>query len=671
MAEEQNPIGSGTKKVFINHIDSYSSGCIGKFLSTCVVGASVEPEDVEGEEDNEVTFQIVGTVKTKTEKRRSRVSSEEYFALGHEELLRRLMECDVIVYNISENSEQLDEASWAISALNSEIHHFGGPKIFILISTVMTWALTKPIDTDDIDIPFTEDDYRRRRPHPNFKEHISVERLVLKMGKTKRSRLSTYVVAAGLQYGMGENIFHYFLKASWLGEITRVPVFGSGNNVIPTIHVNDLAGVIQNIIDHKPKTHYLMAVDDSNNTFEDIVKAISDMLGPGKIEKVAKEEAFHTKCFNQRNVDALSVHLCTEAVFLKNSFNLQWPIRICILGPPAVGKTTVAVKICRHYKLHHVTVKDAIGEKIKQLEEVVQMDDQEGESDDTLATQELLDSLKDNMNQNGGRLDDQFVFQIVRDKLNSKPCRNQGFVLDGYPKTYDQAKELFYGEEEEAEDPRSKMPLFNQKIIPDYVFSLNATDEFLKERVQNLPESVVQGTHYAQDQFLRRLAEFRDDNAQDETVLDYFDELEIHPEHIEVTGDKDSKYLAVTEKIVRAVGNAKNYGPSAEEREKEERRRAEERMKLLAAEREEMERKEAEEAANRAVRLEEWNKNRREVKRQEHEMLEARSIPLRNYLMKNVMPTLTKSLIECCKVKPDDPVDFLAEYILRNHDLVD
>lgn len=32
-------------------------------------------------------------------------------------------------------------------ALHSEIDHFGAPKIFILLSTIMTWAMTKPADT--------------------------------------------------------------------------------------------------------------------------------------------------------------------------------------------------------------------------------------------------------------------------------------------------------------------------------------------------------------------------------------------------------------------------------------------------------------------------------------------------------------------------------------------
>lgn len=34
----------------------------------------------------------------------------------------------------------------------------------------------------------------------------------------------------------------------------------------------------------------------------------------------------------------------------------------------------------------------------------------------------------------------------MRDKLRTKPCMNQGFVLDGFPKTYEQAKQLFTGE---------------------------------------------------------------------------------------------------------------------------------------------------------------------------------------------------------------------------------
>ena len=33
--------------------------------------------------------------------------------------------------------------------------------------------------------------------------------------------------------------------------------------------------------------------------------------------------------------------------------------------------------------------------------------------------------------------------------------------------------------------------------------------------------------------------------------------------------------------------------------------------------------------------------------------------------MANVIPTLTEGIIEVCKIKPEDPVDYLAEWLLK------
>lgn len=64
------------------------------------------------------------------------------------------------------------------------------------------------------------------------------------------------------------------------------------------------------------------------------------------------------------------------------------------------------------------------------------------------------------------------------------------------------------------------------------MISLNASDEFLRIRVMNLSEKSVSGTHNTEEGLQRRLAEYRAVNTDDETVCNYFDELEIHPEHI-------------------------------------------------------------------------------------------------------------------------------------------
>ncbi|XP_053553471.1 adenylate kinase 7 [Bombina bombina] len=704
-----------TKRIFINHVDLYCTKNIGKYLSNCIVGASLEEAGEDGEEEEKQAneeemslnrskqglFQIVGTLSNHIGKKPD-FTVETYTITNRDELLSHLLECDIIVYNITEDASQIDEALWAASALHTEIQNFENPKMFILISTVMTWARSKPLDPDDPEIPFTEDDYRRRKCHLNFKDHLSVEKLVIKHGKSNKGRFSTYVVASGLPYGADEGVLHTFFKEAWLGETSALPVFGDGSNVIPIIHINDLASVIQNIVDHRPRTHYLVAVDDSVHTQQEIVKCISTKLGPGKIQRVSKENAFLRKELNQLEVDTLLVNLRMEAVYLKENFNINWvaqaglienidsvieeykkcrgllPVRICILGPPAVGKTTVSEILCKHYKLHHIKIQDVITEAIAKLESLVQAQDQGVEEEEeeteevTENLQEMLESVKENMEQNGGRLDDTYVIKFMREMLKSMPCQNQGYVLDGYPKTYEQAKELFNLEgEEEEEESRGKIPHFDKTITPEFVFSLDASDEFLKNRVINLPESVVENTHYTQERFLKALIQFRDLNTEDETVLNYFDEAEIHPYHIDVSKDDDIEYRDVLRQLIKNVGEPRNYGLTPEEIADLERKAAEESLTREAERRAEQERLEAEEVSEKIARLEEWNKRLEEVKRQEQELLEAQSVPLRNYLMKNVMPTIIQGLNECCKVRPEDPVDYLAEYLFKNNPMIE
>jgi adenylate kinase len=91
---------------------------------------------------------------------------------------------------------------------------------------------------------------------------------------------------------------------------------------------------------------------------------------------------------------------------------------------------------------------------------------------------------------------------------------------------------LLIVDDEEEEDQVDPTAEYDKTIIPEYVISLEASDEFLKDRVMNLPEQEVSGTHNSEEGFRARLSLFRSWNTEDETVLNYFDELEIHPEII-------------------------------------------------------------------------------------------------------------------------------------------
>ena len=46
---------------------------------------------------------------------------------------------------------------------------------------------------------------------------------------------------------------------------------------------------------------------------------------------------------------------------------------------------------------------------------------------------------------NAGRYGEQYLLEFYSKTLLSMPCQNQGFILDGFPKTFEQAKTLFDG----------------------------------------------------------------------------------------------------------------------------------------------------------------------------------------------------------------------------------
>lgn len=561
----------------------------------------------------------------------------------------------------------------------------------------MTWAKSKPLDPDDPEIPFTEDDYRRRKPHPNFKEHISAEKTVIKLGKTNKAKLVTYVICSGLTYGAEENIFHYLFKSAW-HNAPQLQCFGDGTNIVPTIHIKDLAAVIQNVADARPKVRYIIAKDDAQNTLEEIVRVVSQNLGSGKLKQITKEEALLSKDIEQADFDMLLVNLRMDSVFVKENMHISWvseagiidniipiikeykdsrslqPLRAVILGPPASGKTTVTKQLCEFYKLHHILIKEVIDEELEGLQAKTRRSDEEDteEEEDSGAqeAQELLDQINESKENNGGRIEDQFIIRFLRDRLKAMPCQNQGFILDGYPKTLSQAKELFANEEDEEEAAEGQAS-FDKTIMPEFVINLEAVDDFLKQRVMNLPESVVTNTHNTEKELLRRLTDYRNTNTEDDTVLNYFDELEFHPEKIDVAKDNSEMMKDTAEKIKKIFGSPRNYGPTPEELEEMRRLEEEARVKREAEEKAEKERKEAEELQERRRRQEEWSQRLNEVKREEYELLEAQSIPLRNYLMKHVMPTLTQGLIDCCKSRPEDPIDYLAEFLFQHNPQID
>jgi len=127
----------------------------------------------------------------------------------------------------------------------------------------------------------------------------------------------------------------------------------------------------------------------------------------------------------------------------------------------------------------------------------------------------------------------------------------------------------------------------------------------------NLPEKLVQDTHNTEEGLTRRLAEYRENNNEDNTVTNVFEEdfelevIKMAPELIE--DDKSLLHKNLVEMIkINYMKDARNYGLTLEE--KAELKRVEIETKLIKEreEREERERLESEEANERIKKQTEW-----------------------------------------------------------------
>jgi adenylate kinase len=97
-------------------------------------------------------------------------------------------------------------------------------------------------------------------------------------------------------------------------------------------------------------------------------------------------------------------------------------MRIVLLGPPGAGKGTLAGAIKEKYAFAHISMGDILREEMK--------------SNSPLGRQ-----VKGFV-ESGGLVPDDIVTQIIEQKLTKSNVTQQGFLLDGFPRTETQAKDL-------------------------------------------------------------------------------------------------------------------------------------------------------------------------------------------------------------------------------------
>lgn len=124
-------------------------------------------------------------------------------------------------------------------------------------------------------------------------------------------------------------------------------------------------------------------------------------------------------------------------------------MRLILLGPPGVGKGTQASRIIEKYDIPHISSGDMFRTNIKEGTEL------------GVSAKEYMDK--------GLLVPDELVISMVMDRLSQDDCKD-GFLLDGFPRTIDQGKELDKGLEKLG-------------VKLDKVINIQADKDILIERI--------------------------------------------------------------------------------------------------------------------------------------------------------------------------------------------
>ena len=146
-------------------------------------------------------------------------------------------------------------------------------KKLIVVSSVFEWR------NRNQSALFKKEDYLQRVSlHTTFEE---LEHLSLAMN-TLNPQITTCLINCGLVYGMGEDVlFPYFKQA--LEQKEPLKIYGTGNNYIPMIHVDDLAQLTFDLAFSKA-SGFFYASDHSSVSQKELVSLISQTIGNGKVD---------------------------------------------------------------------------------------------------------------------------------------------------------------------------------------------------------------------------------------------------------------------------------------------------------------------------------------------------------------------------------------------------
>lgn len=181
-----------------------------------------------------------------------------------------------------------------------------------------------------------------------------------------------------------------------------------------------------------------------------------------------------------------------------------------LLGSPGVGKGTQAALICEHFGIPQISTGNILRAAI------------ESQSELGLSVKSYLDA--------GQLVPDDVVNALVKERLTQTDCVN-GFLLDGFPRTVNQAQYLI-----------------NNNVKLDHVVVLEVADSEVIKRLSGRRVHVGSGRTYHIDYHPPKIAGF-DDETGEELIQREDDAEEVISQRLEVYRTQTSPLIAFYQKL--------------------------------------------------------------------------------------------------------------------------
>jgi adenylate kinase len=131
-----------------------------------------------------------------------------------------------------------------------------------------------------------------------------------------------------------------------------------------------------------------------------------------------------------------------------NYYRSLFPLKVFITGPPCSGKTHFASRLNEMYGVPHIKIQDIVdmGKNLNTDYGDVVRARVEELKDHAEADYEKSKKKKDPEFDRAScnpRLPDDILHELVKIYLNSAGCMNKGFILEGFPRSEADAKQIF------------------------------------------------------------------------------------------------------------------------------------------------------------------------------------------------------------------------------------